>query len=104
MGTGDKTTVTKVLVLVLVAESVVEAIIMTIALGLEQVQLPEVGIQAERASPKVKLNGMSGTKMTAHGERERKERKRAVKTKVERILEKAKTKENTLTGTKRSGK
>merc|ERR1712060_506554 len=102
---GDNTTVTKVLALVLAVESVVEDTITMIALGLEQVLLPEVAIQAERAKPKVKLNGMSGTKMTAHGERERKEMIRVEKTKVEKItVGKARTKASTLTGTKTNGK
>merc|ERR1740120_400087 len=82
---GDKTMVTKVLALVLAVESAVEDTITMIALGLEQVLLPEVAIQAERAKRKVKLNGMSGTKMTAHGERERKETTRVEKIKAEKI-------------------
>merc|ERR1712190_495290 len=94
-----------VLALVLAVESAVDDTITMIALGLEQVLLPEVAIQAERAKRKVKLNGMSGTKMTAHGERERKETIRVEKTKVEKItVGKAKTKANTLTGTKTNGK
>merc|ERR1712039_74255 len=103
---GDKTMVTKVLALVLAVESAVEDTITMIALGLEQVLLPEVAIQAERAKPKVKLNGMSGTKMTAHGERERKETRRVERTKVEKTkvekiaVGKVKTKVSTLTGTK----
>merc|ERR1712060_923107 len=97
--------VTKVLALVLAVESAVEDTITMIALGLEQVLLPEVAIQVERAKRKVKLNGMSGTKMTAHGERERKETTRVEKTKPEKItVGKARTKASTLTGTKTNGK